>query len=81
MFALAVQGIERDQAAGQAEFGEQRLGGRDLIRLLVDIAVRQHQGGIGGENAEQLCGGTIMEPVEAGHLQKPPRHDDCWLIH
>jgi hypothetical protein len=65
MCALTLQGIEREQPAGQAEFGEQRLGGRNLVGLLVDIAVRQHQRGIGGEHAEQLCSGAVAEPVEA----------------
>jgi hypothetical protein len=60
-----VQGIERDQPASQAEFGEQRLGGRDLVGFLVDLAVRQHQRGVGGEHAEQVRGGAIAEPVEA----------------
>jgi hypothetical protein len=51
--------------AGQAELGEQRLSGRDLVRLLVDVAVRQHQRGVGGEDAEQLGGGAVAELVEA----------------
>jgi hypothetical protein len=60
-----VQGIERDQPASQAEFGEQRLGGRDLVGFLVNLAVRQHQRGVGGEHAEQVRGGAVTEPVEA----------------
>ena len=34
MFSLTVQGIERDQVAGEAELAEQRLGGRDLVGLI-----------------------------------------------
>jgi hypothetical protein len=60
-----VQGIERDQVASEAELAEQRLGGRDLIGRLVDVAVRQHQRGVGGEDAEHLCGGAVAELVEA----------------
>ena len=42
MSSLAMQGIERDQVASEAELAEQRLGGRDLVRLFVNVAVRQH---------------------------------------
>ena len=58
-----MQGIERDQPASQAEFGEQRLGGRDLVGFLVDLAV--HQRSVGGEHAEQVRGGSVTERVEA----------------
>ena len=60
-----MQGVERDQPASQAEFGEQRLGGRDLVGLLVDLVVRQHQRGVGGEHAGQVRRGAVTEPVEA----------------
>ena len=60
-----MQGVERDQMACQAEFGEQSLGGRDLVRLVVDVVVRQHQRGVGGEHAEQLGGGAVAELVKA----------------
>ncbi len=60
-----MQGIERDQPASQAELGEQRLGGLDLVGFLVDLAVRQHQRGVGGEHAEQVRGGSVTERVEA----------------
>jgi len=65
MFSLTVQGIERDQVAGEAELAEQRLGGRDLVGLIIDVAVRQHQRGVGGEDAEHLRGGAVAELVEA----------------
>jgi hypothetical protein len=60
-----VQGIERDQMACEAKLGEQRLGGGDLVRLLGDVAVRQHQRGVCGEDAEQLRGGAVAELIEA----------------
>jgi len=60
-----MQGIERDQVAGEAELAEQRLGGRDLVGLFVNVIVRQHQRGVGGEDAEHLRSGTIAELVEA----------------
>src|SRR3954470_14246851 len=65
MSSLAMQGIERDQAASEPELTEQRLSGRDLVGLFVDIAVRPHQRGVGGEDAEHLCGGAVAELVEA----------------
>src|SRR5215218_2044668 len=65
MSSLAMQGIERDQVTGEAELGEQRLGGRDLVRLVVNVAVRQHQRGVGGEDAEHWRGGAVAELVEA----------------
>ncbi len=51
--------------AGQAELGEQCLGGRDPVRFLGDVAVRQRPRGVGGEHAEQLRGGAVAELVEA----------------
>src|SRR4051812_5569952 len=65
MFSLAMQGIERDQVASEAELAEQRLGGRDLVGLFVNVAVRQHQRSVGGEDAEHLRGGAVTELVEA----------------
>lgn len=35
-----MQGIERDQMASQPELTEQRLSGRDLVGLFVNVAVR-----------------------------------------
>jgi len=60
-----MQGIERDQVASEAELAEQRLGGRDLVGLFVNVAVRQHQRGVGGEDTEHLRGGAVAELVEA----------------
>ena len=34
MFSLAMQGIKRDEVAGEAELAEQRLGGRGLVGLI-----------------------------------------------
>ena len=60
-----MQGIERDQVANEAELTKQRLGGRDLVGLVVNVAVRQDQRGVGGEDAEHLRGGAVAELVEA----------------
>jgi hypothetical protein len=51
--------------AGDAEFGEQSLHGRDLVGLLGDVDVGEHEGGVGGQRAEHLCSGAVVEIVEA----------------
>ena len=61
-----MQCIKRDESAGRdTEFGEQCLSGGDLVGFLLDVDVGEHQGGVGGERAQHLCGGAIMESVEA----------------
>ena len=63
---MTVQCIERDDGAvGDAEFGQQRLGCRDLVGLLGDINVGEHGRGIGGERAQHLRRGTVVKIVEA----------------
>ena len=63
---LAVQRVERDDGAGRrAEFGQQRLRRRDFVGLLGDVDMREQQGGVGGERAQHLDGGTLVEVVEA----------------
>ena len=58
--------IERDdRAILDAEFGEQRLRRRDFIGLFRDIDVREHEGRVGGERAQDLGRGAIIEVVEA----------------
>ncbi|WP_161884579.1 hypothetical protein, partial [Deinococcus alpinitundrae] len=62
---LAMQGIEGDDCVlGDAHFGEQRLGGRDLAGFLTDVDMCEHQLGVGGEGAEHMSRGAVMEPVE-----------------
>src|SRR5436309_2757158 len=67
---LTVQGVNRDEGAGEAKFAEQGLKGRDLIRFLVAIRMSQHHGRIRGKNAEEMSGFAVMETVEtpAQHL-------------
>ena len=48
-----------------AEFGQQRLHRRDLVGLLGDINVGEHERGIGGERAQHLRRGTVVKIVEA----------------
>ena len=61
-----MQRIERDQGAGgDTEFGEQRLRGWDFVGFRVDVDVGEHQSSVGGERAQHLGSGAIMERVEA----------------
>jgi len=63
---LTVQRIERDDGVGgDAEFGEQCLGCRNFVGLLVDVDMGEHQRGVGGKRAQQLGGGAVMKVVEA----------------
>ena len=57
--------IERaDGTGGDTEFGQQRLRRRDLVGLLGDVDMGEHKGGVSGERAEHLGGGTVTEIVE-----------------
>jgi hypothetical protein len=61
-----VQRIERDDGAGgNAEFRQQRLRRRDLVGLLCDVDMGEHEGGVGGERAQHLRRGAVVEVVEA----------------
>jgi len=61
-----MQRVERDNGAGgDAEFGEQGLRRRDLVGLLGDVDMGEHEGGIGSERAQHLGCGAVVEVVEA----------------
>ena len=61
-----MQRIEGDDGVlSDTELGQQRLCGGDLIGFRIDIEVRQHEFCVGGEGAEHLSGGSIVELVEA----------------
>src|SRR3982751_6760419 len=62
---LTVKRIERDDMAGDVEFTQEFLGSRDLVRLVIDLDMSQHEGGIDGKGAENLGGLSIIEVVEA----------------
>jgi hypothetical protein len=63
---LAVPRIERDDGAGgDAEFGEQDLGRRDLVGFRGDVDMGKDEGGIGGECAQHLGGSAVVEIVKA----------------
>ena len=60
-----MQCIHGDHARGQPEFAEQALDGRDLVGLVVDLEMAQHQGGIGGEGADQVGRPGVGKIIEA----------------
>jgi len=63
---LAVQRVQGDDGAWrQAEFGQQRLGCGNFVGLRGDVDMGQDQGGVGGQRAEDLDCGPVVEPVEA----------------
>ena len=63
---MTVQRIEGDHGAGgDAEFGQQRLRCRDLVGFLGDVDMGEHERGVGGERAEHLGGGAVVEVIEA----------------
>src|SRR3954463_4835657 len=62
---LTVHGINGDEGAGEAEFGEQGLHRRNFVRLLVTVEMRQHQRCIRRERAQNMCGLAVLEMVEA----------------
>ncbi|MGA7055064.1 MAG: hypothetical protein WBZ37_28105 [Mycobacterium sp.] len=58
--------IECDERAVlDAEFGQQRLRRRNFVGLFRDVDVSEHEGRVGGERAQQLGGGAIVEIVDA----------------
>jgi hypothetical protein len=61
-----VQRIECDEGtASEAEFSKQRLRGRDLVGLLGNIDMREHERGVSGECAQHLGGSAVVELVKA----------------
>ena len=61
-----MQRVERDDGAiGNAQFGQQHLRRRDLVGLLSDVHVCEHERGVGGKRAQRLSRGTIVELVKA----------------
>ena len=62
---LAVQRVQCHEMAGQPEFGEQGLHGRDLVGTVAEVDMREHQGGVGSQRAQHLSRGAVVEVVEA----------------
>lgn len=60
-----MQGIERDEMAGDAELGEQVLHGRDFVGFVGDIDMSEQEGCVRSKRAERLGGDAVMEVIEA----------------
>src|SRR5215218_2968352 len=56
--------ISREQHALQVQFADQHLRGPDLVRCAEDLVMREGQCGIGGEGAQDVSGGLVMQVVE-----------------
>jgi hypothetical protein len=56
--------IGREQHAFQAQLADQHLRSRNLVRCGWDLVMRERQGGIGGEGAQDVSGGLVMQVVE-----------------
>ena len=56
--------IGREQHALQAQFADQHLRCRNLVRCAGDLVMRECQGGIGGKGAQHMSGGLVMQVVE-----------------
>src|SRR3954465_14461394 len=62
---LTVQGVERENAAGQAERFDQALDGWDLVRRLLDDFMGQDDPMIDGESAQHMRRLSVREGIEA----------------
>lgn len=60
-----MHGIDGDQRLGQAEFAEQGLHRRNLVRLVVAVQMRQHQPGVRREGAQDMGRLAVVEVIEA----------------
>jgi len=54
-----------DRAVLDAEFGQQRLRRRNFVGFFRDIDMGEHEGRVGGERAQHLGGGAVVETIEA----------------
>jgi hypothetical protein len=62
---LAVQRVGGQERAGQAQLGDQRRHGRDLVGDGRQLAVGQDQRRLAGAGAEHVGGGPVVQVVEA----------------
>src|SRR3954468_16729488 len=73
---LTMQSVDGEQDAGQAQLGDHPLGGRDLVALDVDFAVRQQDRRLRGESAQHLRRLAVGEVVEAALQGLAVERDD-----
>ena len=62
---LTVHGVDRDDAAGQAERFDQGLDGWDLVRLFPDDFMSQDDPMIDGESAQHMRRLSVREGIKA----------------
>jgi hypothetical protein len=79
---LAVHRIEGDDGAvGDPEFGQQRLRRRDLVGLVGDVDMGEHERGVGSKGGEHLGSGAIAEIVEAAAQRLAIQRDAALSVH
>jgi hypothetical protein len=71
-----MHGVAGNDVAGHVKFLQQLLNGRNLVGFLVDLDVRQHQGGVGREGAQHLSRFGVVEVVEAATKRLAVERDD-----
>jgi len=57
--------IESDDPVGKVKLGQQALGSRDFVRLLVDFNVGKRERRIRREGTQYLFGRPVMEGIKA----------------
>src|SRR3954469_9135139 len=62
---LTVHGVDREDAAGQAERFDEGLDGWDLVRRLPDNLMSQDNPMIDGKSAEHMCRLSVGEGIKA----------------
>jgi len=72
--------IGREQHALQAQFADQHLRGRNLVRCAGDLVMRERQGGIGGKGAQHMSGGLVMQVVETAPQGLPIQGDHAQAL-
>src|SRR5688500_9032475 len=73
---LTMESVGGEQHAGQTQLGDHPLGGRDLVALDVDFAVRQQDRRLRGEGAQRLGRLAVVEVVEAALQGLAVERDD-----
>jgi hypothetical protein len=72
--------IGREQHAVQAQLADQHLRRRNLVRCGGNLVMREGQSGIGGEGAQDVSGGLVMQVVETAPQGLPIQGDHAQAL-
>src|SRR3954464_15829180 len=75
---LTVHGVDREDAAGQAERFDQSLDGWDLVRRLLDDFMSQDDPMIDGKSAQHMRRLSVREGIKAAPASWPDFGATCW---